>query len=772
MKKLFFIIPTMLICLVIINLSAEAKQKQDKDFNSIIAVNHLDYEEVCNAVKEAGGTVRFQYKYCEAVAVTMPSDNLESILNMPEVQGFYKDREFSLPKPPLINRPGFETVYDHIQNTADHVQTTTAELEGLIGSGPNNYQPFTNDLTGASDFWSNTGHYGEEVIVGIMDTGVSSAAMAVAPRIVGAENFTGDGIPGDSPLNHPHGTEVACCVGADAIFGFDDPKIQNAVKAYCPSCVISNYFDPGIDGILMVGQAPEASFYSFKVFDTNLTTSVSILLAAMERAIELKKENIIPNLKVINMSFGGPSLFSGEDPFFAQLVEMMDDVGILVTVSAGNAGPGGMTISDPGLAENILTVGASNDATHERIVMEIFFPPYYSGGGLLWRPIDNNQTAYFSSRGPTADGRTDPEIVAPGTWQFVQHANGHSISWASGTSFSAATVAGAAALLLSAHPESQPKDLRGALLNGANPTLLTDNSGEQDQGFGFLDVFAANTELIEGAKNPKDKGEDKKKVKQNIKKVADINVIKKKDFTENTSDLLPGQRKEFFYEIKTNVKQVTVTISDVIPELQPDAQNPLFGDNLFVFIHSAKTSAIGADGDYRAGTPAFVGGDATFVLEGSDLDEGIARITILGDWINAGKISATIHISREDEKQDHYFSKKGDVAEGELKIIYIDVPLSAEELNLELNWKKDWGHYPTNDLDMKVYDSDDNLIRLDNDGDGDFDGFSLDSPERINIDNPAAGTWTVLIYGFKVWEKEEKFELFVKGVSKTKVSKK
>lgn len=765
MKKLFFIIPTILTWLVIINLSAEAKQKQDKDFNIIIAVNHLDYEEVCNAVKEAGGTVRFQYKYCEAVAITMPSDNLESILNMPEVQGSYKDREFSLPKLPVINRPGFETVYDHIQNTADHVQTiTTAELEGLIGSGPNNYQPFTSDLTGASDFWSNTGHYGEEVIVGIMDTGVSSGAIAVADRIVGAENFTGDGISGDSSLNHPHGTQVACCVGANAIFGFGDPTIQNAVKAYCPSCVMSDHFGLGIDGIPMLGQAPKALFYSLKVFDTNLTTSVSILLAAMERAVELKKENIFPNLKVINMSFGSPSLFSGEDPFFAQLVEMMDDVGILVTVSAGNAGPSGMTIGDPGLAENILTVGASDDATHERIAMEIFS---YPGFGLLCRPIDNNQTAYFSSRGPTADGRNDPEIVAPGTWRFVQHANGHLISWASGTSFSAPTVAGAAALLLSAHPESQPKDIRGALLNGANPTLLTDNSGEQDKGFGFLDVFAANTELIEGAKNPKDKGEDKKKVKQNIKKVADIKVIKKKDFTENTSDLLPGQRKEFFYEIKKNVNQVTVTISDVIPELQPDAQNPLFGDELFVFIHSAKTSAIGADGDYRAGTPAFVGGDATFVLEGSDLDEGIARITILGNWTNAGKISATIHISREDEKQDHYFSKKGEVAEGELKIFSIDVPSSAEELNLELNWKRNWGHYPTDDLDMYVYDSDNSLILLDNDGDDDLDGFSLDSPERINIENPAAGNWTVLIYGAKVWEKEEKFELFVKGLSKS-----
>ncbi|MGA1826497.1 MAG: S8 family serine peptidase, partial [bacterium] len=616
------------------------------------------------------------------------------------------------------------------------------------------------------------GNLGEGVIVGIMDSGISSAARAVAinpltgePRIVGAENFTGDGIPGDSPLNHPHGTWVACCVGANAIFGFANPALQNAIKAYCPSCVIPNYFAPGIDGIPMVGQAPAVSFYSFKIFRQDETTSASIILAAMERAIQLKKENILPNLKVMNMSFGGYSLFSGESPFHAQLVEMMDDLGILVVVSAGNSGPSGMTIGDPGLAQNIMTVGATNDAMHERIVAQIFFVPF-PGGGALWRPVNNHQTAYFSSRGPTADGRPDPDIVAPGTWRFCQHANGSTVNWANGTSFSAPTVAGAAALLLSANPDFNPADIRGALLNGAITSLLTDNSGELDQGFGFLDVVAAH-ELLEeakkGVKNPKDKGKDKKKVEQNIKKVIDSKVIKKKDVTENTGDLLPGQRMEYFYEIKKNAQRVTVTISNVIPELPPAAQNLLFGDDLYVSIHSAKTSAIDADGDYRAGTPAFVGAgeEATFVLEGSDLDEGIARITILGDWTNAGQISASINISREDEKQGHY-SEKGKVAEGESEIFFIDLPSGLEEVELELNWKDDWGHYPTDDLDMYVYKLPTPIpILRDDDGDGDYDGCSLDSPERIHIINPAAGTWAVSVYGATVWDKEEKFELYI-----------
>ena len=40
--------------------------------------------------------------------------------------------------------------------------------------------------------------------------------------------------------------------------------------------------------------------------------------------------------------------------------------------------------------------------------------------GALFRPFSGTQTAYFSSRGPTADGRTDPDLVANGFASFGQ----------------------------------------------------------------------------------------------------------------------------------------------------------------------------------------------------------------------------------------------------------------------------------------------------------------------------------------------------------------
>ncbi|MGB0515200.1 MAG: S8 family serine peptidase, partial [Wenzhouxiangellaceae bacterium] len=103
---------------------------------------------------------------------------------------------------------------------------------------------------------------------------------------------------------------------------------------------------------------------------------------------------------------------------------------LLVTVSAGNSGPGLDSIGAPATAKNALTVGALNN-----------------GNSL--------SVAGFSSRGPTDDGRIKPDIQAPGV--SIESArgdtnNGPAIDPAatrslSGTSMSNPTVAGGAALL-------------------------------------------------------------------------------------------------------------------------------------------------------------------------------------------------------------------------------------------------------------------------------------------------------------------------------------
>ena len=102
---------------------------------------------------------------------------------------------------------------------------------------------------------------------------------------------------------------------------------------------------------------------------------------------------------------------------------------MLVTFSAGNSGPGVDTIGAPATAKNALTVGALNHGNSTTVVG-------------------------FSSRGPTDDGRTKPDIQAPGV-SIVSAAGDTnnnptpeppSTRTLSGTSMSNPTVAGGAAL--------------------------------------------------------------------------------------------------------------------------------------------------------------------------------------------------------------------------------------------------------------------------------------------------------------------------------------
>ncbi|MBL9173819.1 MAG: S8 family serine peptidase [Verrucomicrobiales bacterium] len=74
--------------------------------------------------------------------------------------------------------------------------------------------------------------------------------------------------------------------------------------------------------------------------------------------------------------------------------------GYILEFSAGNSGPGAQTIGTPAVAKNVLATGATQNNRFE-------FPLYGEGQEVM---------ADFSSRGPAADGRIKPDLVAPGTW--------------------------------------------------------------------------------------------------------------------------------------------------------------------------------------------------------------------------------------------------------------------------------------------------------------------------------------------------------------------
>jgi len=99
------------------------------------------------------------------------------------------------------------------------------------------------------------------------------------------------------------------------------------------------------------------------------------------------------------------------------------------------------------------------------------------------------QLASFSSPGPSFDGRIKPEVCAMGVNVWLARSDGGQVSFGrgSGTSFATPLAAGVAALLLEAHPDWTPDDVRLALTSTASRSSDPDN----DYGWGIIDALAA-----------------------------------------------------------------------------------------------------------------------------------------------------------------------------------------------------------------------------------------------------------------------------------------
>jgi subtilisin family serine protease len=223
-----------------------------------------------------------------------------------------------------------------------------------------------------------------------------------------------------------------------------------------------------------IGIAPKADIYSLKVVDSQ----GSATFIGISRAID---EAIAVSVDIITISLGFNSN-DPDNPLSLALDEATNKYGIVVTVSAGNSGPGIGTVTAPATARSVISVGAS-----------------------FW---DNTSTTYFSSRGPSLDYRYDPDVTAPGneiisalasdsildrsekyySESLVITGTGGNYIAQSGTSMAAPIVAGSVALLLNKYPDLSPQSLRAALMSSAT------NTGEEEyvQGAGFVNLQQAD----------------------------------------------------------------------------------------------------------------------------------------------------------------------------------------------------------------------------------------------------------------------------------------
>jgi hypothetical protein len=194
------------------------------------------------------------------------------------------------------------------------------------------------------------------------------------------------------------------------------------------------------------------------------------------------------------------------------------------------------------------------------------------------------------------------------------------------------------------------------------------------------------------------------------------------------------------------MRTVFVILAGFEVELSFEEQNSFFGDDIFLKIHSAKTSAIG-EGDYKVSSYT-VGG--TFTIE--DPEPGLLRVTVNGDSTNAGRVSVDVLISPTLEALPGA-TAEGRLREGEAAVFQIEVPAKVGEAEFRLRWENDWSRYPSSDLDMIILAPPYTSVNL--------DGASLNAPERVTIAKPTEGTWFVVVSGYDVNARQERFKLRV-----------
>ena len=261
-----------------------------------------------------------------------------------------------------------------------------------------------------------------------------------------------------------HGTHVAGILGADW-------RLSDATM-------------PPDEEKDLAGMCPDIEFYDLRVLDQEGNGSEFTVIAALQFVRHLNAHKDEPVIHGVNLSLSIPhkvdSFACGRTPVCEECERLVGN-GVVVVAAAGNGGYTGklgaslgvapyqdISITDPGNSESVITVGA----THR-------FKPHTYG------------VSYFSSRGPTGDGRLKPDLLAPGEKikSTVPGEGFGQVKTLDGTSMAAPHVSGAAALLMARHTEliGQPVRIKQILCKTA-----TDLGRVRDfQGAGMLDILRA-----------------------------------------------------------------------------------------------------------------------------------------------------------------------------------------------------------------------------------------------------------------------------------------
>ncbi|WP_085296731.1 S8 family peptidase [Cognaticolwellia mytili] len=424
--KLISVAGSILTLVVLMGFKSAAVKDEEAQSYIISAKNFILLK---NNLKELGATPTHELKIIDSFAVELTVEQLKSLQEKQE-----------------------------IKVSTNH----KVELSGL-GIGQRRWQP-KSVVTEQVDatYVHRTGNFGGGVTIGFLDTGLDqlpgmSVDLNGQDKAWGTYDAINNVISNNGIEENGHGTHVA-------------------------SIATNSDFD--IDGRIY-GVAPNASHVGIKAFDSEGKATYADVIRGIDWALQVKDQI---NLRVLNMSFGGPVRSNYWDDPLNRAVMKLWQAGIVVVASAGNSGPDPMTIGVPGNVPYIITVGAMTDD--------------YTAFSY-----NDDKVASFSAAGPTPEGFVKPDVIAPGghisglmsfdsqiVSEHPEYHDGGRYFEMSGTSQSAAVVSGVIALLLAEEPLLTPDQVKCRILDGAYQARNNDGSLRYSvfqQGAGLVSAYYA-----------------------------------------------------------------------------------------------------------------------------------------------------------------------------------------------------------------------------------------------------------------------------------------
>lgn len=396
------------------NSSIQLSEKAIERRKKVLGENYITYKDVpinqtyIDAISENGIHIINKLKWFNAVSAYLTSNQLQKVKQLDFVKNVKKVRILKTQRSVFNNSKSNSPVNGSLVYNLDYGKSFTQDTLHDI--------PIVHDA----------GYSGQDIIIGFLDSGFNWEEHPALDSLDVLYEY--DYIQGDFETKDQEGDVIGQDAHGTAVFS------------------IGAGFDEGE----LIGPAYGASFLLAKTDDigTETRTDEDNFVAAVEDFEALGADIITASLGYSIFDTEAESYdysdMDGKTTLVAQAYNTAFDLGVVTVNAAGNEGNNadwGYHIISPADAFNVISVG---------------------------NVLSNGKLNSSSSRGPTADGRLKPEVVAMGTYNYHAVSGGLYSSSGVGTSFSAPMVAGMIGQLLSAYPYLTNRQVRNIVLHSGD----------------------------------------------------------------------------------------------------------------------------------------------------------------------------------------------------------------------------------------------------------------------------------------------------------------